>query len=252
MRTRTRTRTRTVVTGLGAAFVAFLVLAGCTGAPAGDGHGTAASTASAPVTVPAQSSGSASGARAGGGFEGPRPQDQNLLAWTGDPNDAGHVTAQSAAGVGGRITLVRLVLRERITWSNVWLGLAGIDPNAQLANCRLGVYGEDGALLGTTPDISSQLMTDAIAKPLALEKPFEAAPGTYFIALLLNGSWATNGLTLKSTGAGISVNAGLTAPKLRYSTILTGQTALPPRVDLSAQSVSTINTGWASQWYAVS
>ncbi|MFD3806931.1 hypothetical protein ACFWSF_25060 [Streptomyces sp. NPDC058611] len=248
MRTRTRTRTDTVVTGFGAALVAFLVLAGCTGAPAGDRHGTEASTASAPA--PAQ--GSASGAGAGGGFEGPRPQDQNLLAWTGDPNDAGHVTAQSAAGVGGRITLVRIVLRERITWSNVWLGLAGIDPNAQLANCRLGVYSEGGALLGTTPDISSQLMTDAIAKPLALEKPFTAAPGTYFIALLLNGSWATNALTLKSTGAGISVNAGLTPPKLRYSTILTGQTSLPSQVDLAAQSVSTINTGWASQWYAVS
>ncbi len=248
MRTRTRTRSHTVVTGLGAALVALLVLAGCTGAPAGERQGTEASAASAPV--PAQSS--ASGAGAGGGFEGPRPQDQNLLAWTGDPNDAGHVTAQSAAGVGGRITLVRIVLREPITWSNVWLGLAGIDPNAQLANCRLGVYSEGGALLGTTPDISSQLMTDAIAKPLALEKPFTAAPGTYFIALLLNGSWATNALTLKSTGAGISVNAGLTPPKLRYSTVLTGQTSLPSQVDLAAQSVSTINTGWASQWYAVS
>ncbi|MFD3330034.1 hypothetical protein [Streptomyces sp. NPDC058701] len=248
MRTRTRTRSNTVVTGLGAALVALLVLAGCTGAPAGERQGAAASAASAPA--PVQSS--ASGAGAGGGFEGPRPQDQNLLAWTGDPNDAGHVTAQSAAGVGGRITLVRIVLREPITWSNVWLGLAGIDPNAQLSNCRLGVYSEGGALLGTTPDISSQLMTDAIAKPLALEKPFTAAPGTYFIALLLNGSWATNALTLKSTGAGISVNAGLTPPKLRYSTILTGQTSLPSQVDLTAQSVSTINTGWASQWYAVS
>lgn len=95
-------------------------------------------------------------------------------------------------------------------------------------------------------------MTDAIAKPFALGKPFTAAPGTYFIALLLNGTWATNGLTLKSTGAGISVNAGLAPPNLRYSTLLTGQTSLPPRVNLAEQSVSTINTGWASQWYAVS
>ncbi|WP_411102934.1 hypothetical protein [Streptomyces sp. cmx-4-9] len=237
-----RTRTTTAATGLAAALAALLVLAGCTS------PGTRPGAADQPTPPPAQSS--APGGQ--GGFEGPRPQDQNLLAWTGDPNDAGHVTAQSAAGVGGRITLVRIVLREEITWSNIWLGLAGIDPNARLVNCHLGVYDAGGALLATTPDISPQLMTEPIAKPLALAKPFTAPPGTYFIALLLNGEWATNALTLKSTGAGISVNAGLAPPQLRYSTVLTGQTSLPAAVNLAEQSQGIINTGWASQWYAVS
>ncbi|MCX5009900.1 MULTISPECIES: hypothetical protein [unclassified Streptomyces] len=234
-----RTRTTTATTGLVAALAALLVLAGCT-APGGRPGGAVTSGASAPAPS------------GGSGYEGPRPQDQNLLAWTGDPNDAGHVTAQTAAGVGGRVTLVRIVLREEITWSNIWLGLAGIDPNAQLANCQLGVYDARGTLLAATADISPQLMTEAIAKPLPLAKPFTAAPGTYFIALLLNGNWATNALTLKSTGAGISVNAGLAPPLLRYSTILTGQTSLPATVNLAEQSTSTINTGWASQWYAIS
>ncbi|MFD9355823.1 hypothetical protein [Streptomyces sp. NPDC060031] len=239
-------RTTTATTRLVAALATLLALAGCTSSgasrPAAVNSGTTGTSGTAPV--PVQSGGS--------GYEGPRPQDQNLLAWTGDPNDAGHVTAQSSAGVGGRVTLVRIVLREQITWSNIWLGLAGVDPNAQLANCHLGVYDASGRLVGATSDISSQLMTDAIAKPLPLGKPFTAAPGTYFIALLLNGNWATNALTLKSTGAGISVNAGLTPPKLRYSTVLTGQTSLPPTVNLADQSTSTINTGWASQWYGVS
>ncbi|OKK17260.1 hypothetical protein AMK16_20495 [Streptomyces sp. CB00455] len=234
-----RTRTTTAATGLAAATAALFVLAGCTAPKQGP------SGAAGPGTpAPAQSVAPA--------FEGPRPQDQNLLAWTGDPNDAGHVTAQSAAGVGGRVTLVRIVLRERITWSAIWLGLAGVDPNAQLANCYLGVYDATGTLVASTPDISPQLATDAVAKPLALGKPFTAAPGTYFVALLLNGNWATNGLTLKSTGAGISVNAGLAPPNLRYSTVLTGQTSLPASVNLAEQSTSTINTGWGSQWYAVS
>ncbi|MFD8953081.1 hypothetical protein ACFV0B_30000 [Streptomyces xanthophaeus] len=239
-----RTRTTTAATGLVAATLALLVLAGCTSqgeGPSGAGTGTPAK-ATAPAPAPA----------AGSGFEGPRPQDQNLLAWTGDPNDAGHVTAQSATGVGGRITLVRIVLREEITWSNIWLGLAGLDPNAQLANCYLGVYDASGALVAATADVSPQLMVEPIAKPFALAKPFTAAPGTYFIALLLNGNWATNALTLKSTGAGISVNAGLTPPNLRYSTVLTGQTSLPATVNLAEQSQSVINTGWASQWYAIS
>ncbi|MFB6806193.1 hypothetical protein [Streptomyces sp. NPDC056387] len=234
-----RTRTTALSAVLAAAL---LVLTGCTssgGSPQERGGGSAAAPA------PAAPGG-------GSGYEGPRPQDQNLLAWTGDPGDAGHVTAQSAAGVGGRVTLVRIVLREQITWSNIWIGLAGIDPNAQLSQCYLGVYDASGTLRASTADISPQLMTDAIAKPLPLTKPFTAAPGTYFVALLLNGTWATNGLTLKATGAGISVNAGLTPPNLRYSTVLTGQTSLPATVNLAEQSTSTINTGWASQWYAVS
>ncbi|MFD6180071.1 hypothetical protein [Streptomyces goshikiensis] len=181
-----------------------------------------------------------------------RPADQNLLAWTYDPNMAGHVTAQSNSGVAGRITLVRIILREAITWSNIWIGLAGLDVGASLSNCYLGVYDSGGTLRGATADISSSLMTGATAKALPLVTPFSAAAGTYFIAMLLNGTWATNSLTFKASGAGISVNAGLTAPNLRYSNMLTSQTSLPSSLTLSGQLTSIINTGWASQWYGVS
>lgn len=180
------------------------------------------------------------------------PGDQNLLDWTYDPDMAGHVTAQSNAGVAGRITLVRKILRKSITWSNVWIGLAGVDAAAVLSNCYLGVYDSAGTLKATTADISSSLMSGAIAKPLALTTPFAAAPGTYFIALLLNGTWTTNSLTLKASGAGVSVNAGLTAPNLRYSNLLTAQTSLPASLTLASQATSIINTGWGSQWYGIS
>lgn len=182
----------------------------------------------------------------------PLPHEQNLLQWTGDPNDAGHVTAQSSGGVGGRVTLVRIPIRRTITWSNIWLGLSGVDAGASLSNCYLGVYDTTGARRGVTADISSSLMTGAVAKALPLTTPFAAAPGFYFIAMLLNGTWTTNSLHFKATGAGISVNAGLSAPLLRFSNMLTGQTSLPASLDLTQQATSIINTGWASQWYGVS
>ncbi|MGQ4349691.1 hypothetical protein [Streptomyces sp. SAS_275] len=181
-----------------------------------------------------------------------QPGDQNLLAWTYDPDQAGHVTAQSNGGVAGRITLTRIILRKSITWSNVWMGLSGIDAAAVLSNCYLGVYDSSGTLKGVTADISSLLMTNPIAKPFPLAASFSAAPGTYFIALLLNGTWATNSLTLKCSGAGVSVNAGSAAPGLRYSNMLTGQTSLPSTLNLAAQTTTIITTGWASQWYGVS
>ncbi|MEU3667523.1 hypothetical protein [Streptomyces virginiae] len=180
------------------------------------------------------------------------PSDQGLLAWTGDPNDAGHVTAQSAGGVAGKVTLVQMLLKKQITWSKIWFGLAGIDAGATLTNCYLGVYDSAGVLRAVTADISAQLMTGAVGKSVDLLTPFTATPGEYYIALLLNGSWTTNLLTFKSTGAGITVNCGLTAPRLRYSNLLSGQTSLPASLDLTQQSTSLINTGWASQWYGVS
>ncbi|MEU7602657.1 hypothetical protein [Streptomyces sp. NPDC041003] len=75
--------------------------------------------------------------------------------------------------------------------------------------------------------------------------------------MLLTGTWATNSLTFKATGAGISVHAGLSADALRFSNMLTGKTSLPASLTLSWQSLSwqstsIINTGWASQWYGFS
>jgi hypothetical protein len=182
----------------------------------------------------------------------PQPADQALLAWTGDPNDAGHVTAQSNAGVAGRITLTKLTIKgASITWSSIWFGLSGVDGAASLANCYLGVYDNLGNLKGVTADISSSLMSNPVGKPVALATPFTAAAGEYYIAMLLNGTWATNSLTFKGTGAGITVNCGLSAPRLRYSNMLTGQTTLPSTLDLTQQGTSIISTGWGSQWYGV-
>lgn len=181
-----------------------------------------------------------------------QPGEQGLLAWTYDPNMAGHVTAQSSGGVAGRITLVRIPIRRRILWSNIWLGLSGVDAAATLSNNYLGVYDTTGTLRGTTADISASYMTGAIAKPFPLATPFTANPGFYYIAMLLNGTWTTNSLTFKASGAGVSVNAGLAAPNLRYSHLLTVQTSLPASLTLANQVTSAITTGWGSQWYGVS
>lgn len=179
------------------------------------------------------------------------PADNGFLAAVYDPAHAGTVTSQTSANVAGKITLTKIVLRQQITWSNIWFGLAGIDAGSALTNCYLGVYDSSGTLKGTTADISSVLNVNAVAKSVALAASFTATPGTYFIAMLLNGTWTQNSFTFKSSGAGISVNANLAAPNLRYSNLLTGQTSLPSSITLSSQSTSIIGGGWGSQWYAI-
>lgn len=182
----------------------------------------------------------------------PVPEDQNLLAWTGDPNDAGHVTAQSSAGVAGRVTLVRIKFRRPVRVSNIWFGLSGADGAATLANNYIGIYDSTGTLRATSADMSASLLSGTVAKPIAMVTPFTAEPGFYYIALLLNGTWTTNTFTLKATGSGVSTNAGLSAGALRLSNLLTGQTTLPASITLANQATSIINTGWGSQWYGIS
>jgi hypothetical protein len=179
------------------------------------------------------------------------PADQGLSAWTYDPNEAGHVTAQTSAGVAGRITLTKLILRTTITWSRIWYGLAGVDAGAVLANCYLGVYNAAGTRVGVSPDLSADLMASAVAKPATLTAPFTAPAGEYYIAMLLNGTWTTNNLTFKASGAGSSVNANLSPPRLRYSNMLTAQTALPATLDLTQQTSTIVSGGWGSQWYGI-
>ncbi|MCZ1006343.1 hypothetical protein O1L68_05785 [Streptomyces lydicus] len=179
------------------------------------------------------------------------PSDQGYLTWTGDPNNAGHVTAQTTS-IAGQITLTKIEIRKQITWSEISIGLAGVDSGATLNNCYLGAYNAAGTRMGVTADLSSLLLFGATGRTFPLVTPFTAPPGDYFIAMLLNGVWATNGLTFKSTGAGITVNLKLAPPRLRYSNMLTGQTSLPASLDLTQQTTTLINTGWGSQWYGVS
>lgn len=50
-------------------------------------------------------------------YDADLPSEQNLLAWTHDPDMAGHVTAQSSGGVAGRVTLVT-------GWASQWYGVS--------------------------------------------------------------------------------------------------------------------------------
>ncbi|MDX3260682.1 hypothetical protein PV336_15795 [Streptomyces sp. MI02-2A] len=183
------------------------------------------------------------------------PSEQNLLDWTYDPDEAGHVTAQDNAVVAGRITLTRINFRKPHRISNIWLGLAGVDTTTQtLTNCYVGIYDAAGNLKGVTGDLSATFMNSANAKgiSLPLTTPFTVVPGFHYFAMLLNGVWTINKFTFKCSGAGVSVNSGLAAPNLRYANILTGQTSLPSTLNMASQATTVISGGWGSQWYGIS
>lgn len=179
------------------------------------------------------------------------PSDNNLLWWSFPPINAGGANVPSAANVPGKLTLQRVLLRSPATISKIWLGISSNDAGATFTNCYLGLYDATGTLRAQTADISPTLHTSA-ANAYAFTGSATLSAGEYFIALLLgNGStWTT--FNLKSSLGGVSSNAGLAAPHLHLANMLSGLSALPASVDLSAMTTTLITGGWGSQWYGLS
>lgn len=177
--------------------------------------------------------------------------DNNLLWATDNPRLASASPNPTNGTCAGKLLLTRMLLRRSTTLTNINFGLAGVDTTGPISNSYIGIYDSTGTLRASTADISSTLMGTATPKTIAFATPYTAAPGEYFIAMLLNGTW-TSAFTLKSTGGGVTSNIGLTAPHLALSNYGTSQTTLPSTITLASQATNLITGGVGSTWYGIS
>lgn len=183
------------------------------------------------------------------------PADNGLIAAAFDPAHAQtSVNPLPTGGTAapGKLTLTKITVAKTATWSKIWFGLSSTNGAASLTNTYLGVYDTAGTLKGTTADVSSSFLSGSTPKSVDIVTPFTATAGYYFIAILFNGTWTAGDFTLKAAGGGISTNANLVAPNLRYSSMLSAQTTLPSTIDLTGQGTLLIGGGWGSQWYGAS
>lgn len=179
------------------------------------------------------------------------PADNNMAWFNFPPESAGGANVPSAVNVPGKLTLYRVLLRRPATVSKIWLGISANDSGATFTNCYLGLYNSAGTLLAQTADISGSLKVSTVLSfPFTVGSAVYPA-GEYFIALLLGqgSTWTT--FNLKSSLGGITANAGLAAPHLKMSSMLSGLTALPATIDLSTMTAGLITGGWGSQWYGL-
>ncbi|MFF7198342.1 hypothetical protein ACFZAM_32120 [Streptomyces sp. NPDC008079] len=178
------------------------------------------------------------------------PSDNNLLTATCDPAIAGGSVSFTSAAHAGRIILTKLTLRRTITWGSIWISTTAVAAAGTVNSSYLGVYDSSGVLRAVSADMSAQWMNTTVGPHrVPLASAFTADPDDYYIAMVANGTWTT--FTLRGTGTGSSTNTNLSAPRLRYSNMLTGQSSLPLTLDLTAQAVNLITGGVGSQWYGV-
>jgi len=156
----------------------------------------------------------------------PRPVDHGLTGWTFDPAQIQAGTVQPTAGLAqvARIRVLSSVV------SNIHLYLTAGGSNLTAGQCFAALYNDAGALLGAgavTADQSTNWATSGY-KTCALSVAQGVTPYTWYRVLW----WfrGTTGPTL-ARAADISaavLNAGMSAPTLRYSTADAGLTTAAP------------------------
>jgi hypothetical protein len=167
----------------------------------------------------------------------PRPPDQNLIAWTYDPPAA----TASSAPTSGTVQLLRVILPQAQTVTNVLVEVAVAGATLTSAENFAGLYSAAGVLLSATADQSSNwLNTGLQTMPLTTVQTGLAA-GIYYIGLVSNGvttpAFARGG---GLAGESTMINAGLTAATARFATGPATQSTLPGTITMSSNGFAPV------------
>ncbi len=169
--------------------------------------------------------------------------DHGLIAWTQDPAGC---SSTGQALIGGTVHLCKVKVANRKTLvTNVLASVAGAGAGLTTGQCFAGLYDSSGTLLSKTADQAAS-WTSLGLKTMPLTTPQTLGVGTYYVALLANGT--TPPSFMKGNGASSSgLNAGLPTAASRFLTSGAALTALPASIVLGSAG-----TDYAARWAALS
>lgn len=171
------------------------------------------------------------------------PSDHNLISWAYDPA----TPSSNSVPASGTLHLVKLKVPAVTTITNILLHVVTAGTGLTSGQSFAVLYDADGVQRGITADQSTAWASGGGGsglKTMALTSAYTDAPaGFYYV-----GFWQTGSANLAFLRAGnaAALNAGLSAPNLRYATANTGLTTTAPN-PFGAQTAQAV--GW---WAALS
>jgi hypothetical protein len=171
------------------------------------------------------------------------PDQQGWLAWNYDPvycSNASNLVTQTVA-------VAKIILPVAITVTNIAIHVVNTGSSLTSGQSLVGFYDSGGTQRAVSADQSGS-WTSAGLKTIAMTTPYPAAAGTYFIALLCNGTTPMGPARTNSSGA-IIANAGLAAANFRFGIAATSQTSMPGSFTPSSM---TSGSGAVGFWCAIS
>jgi hypothetical protein len=173
-----------------------------------------------------------------------QPVDNGLLA---APFDPAACAANGSQPLSGALYLVAVPLRAAATISNVHAMIGAAGSGLTNGRCFFGLYNSTGSLLASTADQSANWATTGNIKS-TFTTPYAAAAGTYYIAVLVNGTTAPAFACGTTFGVNFTPgNINRTAVTARFARGPSGQTSLPASVTMSSLTLDA-----TSYWFGVS
>ncbi|MFG3154219.1 hypothetical protein ACGF7W_19495 [Streptomyces sp. NPDC048219] len=173
----------------------------------------------------------------------PTPAKHNLITWTQDPRTLRSTGDSTTAGV---LYLAKVDIANRATVvSNILVGVVTAGATLTAGQNVVGLYNSSGTLLATSAD-QSTAWTSTGLKTAAIT-PQTLAVGSYYVAILANGTTRPVFATGGGHGQDSITNVGLTTANAAFLTLGSGLTALPSTITLGSGSP---NSG--SRWAALS
>jgi hypothetical protein len=151
------------------------------------------------------------------------PADLGWLTWSIDPAVASSSSAPNGAGI---MALTRVKLPTAATVTSICLYVATAGATLTSGQCFAALYDSTGARVGVTADLSTA-WTSTGSKEHALTSPYAAAAGSYWVALLYNG---TTGPLFSRAASSLATNTGLTAATARFGVYGSSQTTTPSSI----------------------
>jgi len=166
------------------------------------------------------------------------PADSGLLAAPFDPAACG---SAGSAPTGGVVYVIAVPLRSATTITNIHavIGVAGSGLTS--GQCFFGLYNASGTRLAVTADQATPWATAGNIKA-ALTAPYVASAGTYYVAILANGTTRPQFAVGSTLGATFTPgNVNLTAATARFGRGPGSQTSLPASITMSSLTLDANN-----------
>ncbi len=170
---------------------------------------------------------------------GPVASNQGWLSWNFDPANG----QSGSVLVAGTVYMLRIEVRVSTTITNLGTAVTSAGSGLTVGQNFAGLYNSAGTRLGVTADQTTPWSSTSY-KSMALTVPQAVTPGTYYVALLSNGTTPPTILRNGSQSTG-AINANLTAVDYRWSTGPTAQTTLPASITMASRTISGL-TFWTA------
>ncbi len=167
------------------------------------------------------------------------PSDYGLISWSLDPSQG----ANSQVLTSGNLIMVGVKVRATVSVTNVNIVVSTAGATLTAGQNLVGIYDSSGNLVAQSASQEANWTTTGHKQIPLTGGPYTLAAGTYYVAILSNGTTPIS-IPRETSLASNIINLGLTVANARVAS-LAGQTSLPSTITPGSRAFD-MNSYWVA------